>query len=224
MSGEDTSKPAKPLEFFSLENWLEFWKRAGAAGNANAVFDLLRIAYTSSNRAYHNEEHIARCLNELESVRHLAENPQAVEMALWCHDVIYIVGQKENEKLSSDWAYDIAVRYMGLSPDFGKKTKKFILLTEAESTPEGIDSMIVHDCDWAVLGSRPRDYDDYERGIMREYIAIMSAKAYRKGRIKFLEGVSSPNPIFLTDNFRERYEKRARQNVKMALDKLRSTR
>ena len=217
MNGEGSQNPVK---YFSLENWLRFWKSAGAAGNANAVFDLLRIAYTSSNRAYHNEEHIAHCLKELESARHLAKEPHAVEMALWCHDVIYVVGEKSNEELSSHWAYDIAVKYMSMGADFGEQTKKLILLTETESIPEGIDSMIVHDCDWAILGSRPRDYDDYERGIMREFGAIMSAKAYRQGRIEFLRSVLGPEPIFHVDRFREKYEKKARQNVRRALSRL----
>jgi predicted metal-dependent HD superfamily phosphohydrolase len=41
------------------------------------------------------------CINELYQVKHLLDNPDAVELALLFHYSVYIPGQENNEEQSS---------------------------------------------------------------------------------------------------------------------------
>lgn len=66
--------------------------------------------YLQPQRAYHNLEHLTECLLQLEPVRHLAQQPALLELALWCHDTIYEPTQDShdlqynNEQQSANWA------------------------------------------------------------------------------------------------------------------------
>ena len=83
------------------QRWTALWQRLGAQGDANAVYDNLIARYSEPHRAYHTLEHIGHCLDEFEQVRHLATNPDAVELALWYHDAIYDTkaqGQRGTER------------------------------------------------------------------------------------------------------------------------------
>lgn len=64
------------------QRWTTLWKHLGAQGDASVAYNDLVARYSEPHRAYHTLEHIGHCLDELEQVRHLAINPDAVELAL----------------------------------------------------------------------------------------------------------------------------------------------
>jgi len=84
------------------KRWVELWHRLGAVGEAEFYYELLAGRYKEAGRAYHTLEHIEHCLNEFDEVRNLANDPNAVELALWYHDVIYDTKRQDNEELSAD--------------------------------------------------------------------------------------------------------------------------
>ena len=49
----------------------------------------MTAAYAEPHRRYHNPQHIAECLAELDDARSLTKEPDKVEWALWFHDAIF---------------------------------------------------------------------------------------------------------------------------------------
>src|SRR5690242_9270349 len=83
------------------ERWLALWKACGANGAQQAWYEHLSAAYGAPQRHYHNQQHIAECLAEFDSARHLALEPAAVELALWFHDAVYNPKASDNEEQSA---------------------------------------------------------------------------------------------------------------------------
>src|SRR4051812_13175738 len=122
----------------------ELWCRIGAKGDAAAVFELLGSHYTDKRRAYHNLKHIESCLDELKNMRGRCENADAVEFALWFHDVIYDSKAKDNEEQSAWLARRIA-REVKLPATFGARVQALILATKHAAVPEENDARIIVD-------------------------------------------------------------------------------
>ena len=73
------------------ERWLGLVARIADKsqwGAAHAVFDDLLDRYNAADRRYHNLSHIDACLKLLDTVRPLAQRPDALELAIWFHDAI----------------------------------------------------------------------------------------------------------------------------------------
>ena len=57
--------------------------------DAGAIFDEISGRYHEAHRRYHTPRHIRHCLGELDLAADLLEDGDAVEMALWFHDVVW---------------------------------------------------------------------------------------------------------------------------------------
>ncbi|WP_263139392.1 hypothetical protein [Pseudomonas sp. RIT-PI-AD] len=64
-----------------LERWRALWQRLGGTPPTQA-FDELRAAYAEPQRHYHGTRHIVACLAHFDAWRALAQDPDAVELAL----------------------------------------------------------------------------------------------------------------------------------------------
>ncbi len=73
------------------------WHDAGACTDGTALCDALLAAYAEPHRHYHSTQHLAECLQGFEAVRHLAQRPAEVALALWFHDAVYDVKRHDNE-------------------------------------------------------------------------------------------------------------------------------
>ena len=197
------------------KRWLGLWKRMGAKGDGNRVYAELAACYNEPHRAYHTLAHIKHCFKELEYVRHLAENQNAVEMALWFHDAVYDTKAKDNEEKSAELARRVT-QTISLSARFGKCVADLILATKHEELPTNPDAQLVVDIDLAVLGLPERTFDENTRKIRKEY-AWVSEDAFVAGRSKILKSFLERPHIYLTRFFRKKYEARARHNIERYL-------
>jgi len=93
------------------------WSRTLGRGSPNESFDELERAYSSSSRFYHNFDHIANCLAEFDTARHLASHPYELEWALWFHDEVYNPQASDNEEESARMSY-VASERAQLPPGF----------------------------------------------------------------------------------------------------------
>ena len=86
--------------------WLALWKRIGGKTDGEAEWKKIVAHYSQPHRAHHVLLHIEHCLRELDEVkakRNLLINPDAVEVALWFHDIVNdttaeAIRRKDNEK------------------------------------------------------------------------------------------------------------------------------
>jgi predicted metal-dependent HD superfamily phosphohydrolase len=201
------------------KRWLEFWQRLGGKSAPQAHFAALQAHYTEAHRAYHNLGHVLDCLEQFETVRHLAHDTNAVEMAIWYHDVIYDPRAKDNEERSASVAAKV-IEEIGWSKSFKETVTQLILATKKHDITQARDADVLADVDLSILGREPRQFDEYERQIRREYDWV-SEEDFAAGRTAVLEGFLARPVIFTTESFRERYEWQARENLKRSIQTLR---
>ncbi len=217
-------KPAfrKLLEKFELNRWADLCKRMGATDRSQAVwedaYNTVIRSYSESSRHYHTMIHIIDCLIELDSVRHLLDDPEAVEMALWLHDVVYDTKRNDNEERSAELAREILSR-MYISSSRIERVVSLILHTKSHQRSEIGDYNFLSDIDLAILGSKAVVFDGYESDIREEYRWVPSDK-FRDGRVAILDGFLKRPRVFFTDWFRNKYENVALDNLARSIRRL----
>jgi predicted metal-dependent HD superfamily phosphohydrolase len=84
--------------------WSSLCVAVDATNAVRETCDALVSEYQAKERRYHNLEHIAQCLKAFDDLRTLSQAPQAVELAIWFHDIIYDSKAKDNEERSAERA------------------------------------------------------------------------------------------------------------------------
>lgn len=191
------------------ERWLELASRLGIA-DAQAAFATIESSYSYDKARYHTIHHIEACLDEFSSAKHLAINPDLVEVALWFHDIVYNPRASDNEGQSAT-----ILRSVFDSPE----AERLILATKHDQLPTDADSQLIVDIDLSILGKPAEEFDIYERQIRTEY-AFVSEAEYRKGRAAVLAKFLAREWIYSTDHFRLKIEDQARINLARSITRL----
>lgn len=200
------------------KDFIDTWKKIGAKTDGGLLFDKLADLYRG--RAYHNLHHINYCLNMLGSLMGICkqQQPDAIRVALWFHDAIYIPGHTENEQESADFAAE-ELKAAGLTDEFAVRVKSLILATDFAGVCKIGDELVISDIDLSVLGASQETFDAYDAGIRQEYSAV-PIERYKAGRKKVFEFFLERKSIFQTPIMADRYEVAARENIKRAIARL----
>ncbi|CAB3806346.1 hypothetical protein LMG28688_06340 [Paraburkholderia caffeinitolerans] len=189
------------------ERFVELWSRNGGQ-HADTVYADLARRYGEPGRHYHTLRHVRRCLRYFDLACHAIERRDVVELALWCHDVIYVPGDQDNEQCSVDWVQ----RWAGDRFVMCERICEAILATRHTRAPVEPDSRFACDIDLAALGaSRRRFQEDGMR--LRAERPDLDDHAYAVQESKILRGLLARPRIYLTDYFHSRCEARARGNI-----------
>lgn len=202
------------------ERWLKLTAEIQWQGEAADVWSILQTHYTEPCRAYHNLTHIHACLTELDSAPVPAQNRNALELALWFHDVIYDAKAKDNEAKSGELFQQFAVEAK-LSSALIADVARLILITKHDKPPVSMDERWIVDIDLSILGSEPGAFARYEEQIRAEYAWVPQAD-FCKGRAAVLEHFLKRERLYTTPYFFQRYEARARVNLTEAVARWRS--
>ncbi len=198
------------------ERWAALAARIGGFGDgAREVYEAVAGAYGSGGRFYHGLDHLRRCLAELDAVAGLAADPDALEYALWLHDLVCEPGSTANETVSAAAGHYFAGR-LGAPPAFAARTAALILATRHDRPPADADTALLLDIDLAVLGDPWPAFAAYEAGVRCEY-AYVAAPFYACRRRAFLRSLLARGSIFHSAFFRERCEGPARRNLERLL-------
>lgn len=198
--------------------FLQQWQKLGAERAAGrAAFSELEQLYGEQGRFYHNLEHVERSLYELERSEVEAMDRLLLAMAIWYHDAVYDVRAKDNELQSALLAKGRLLDG-GVEGERAAAVYRLIMATchGVPAAPPAADEALLLDIDLAILGQSEEIYDRYEQAIRLEYSHV-ELESYRKGRGKVLQSFLNRESIYLTADFRQRYEEPARQNLKRAL-------
>ncbi|MGZ8946011.1 MAG: HD domain-containing protein, partial [Methylococcaceae bacterium] len=197
----------------------DLWQRC-LVPNSNADSELVYLdllqRYSKPDLNYHNMSHLIQCLEELDMALHLIPHPDAVEMALWYHDAVYIPGRTDNEQKSAELFLNDATACF--SNDFKSKVEKLILATTHRDAPRNDDECFIVDIDLSSFGS---DWGDFlaDSLNLREERIDLSDSAYFEAHTRFLKLLLARKRIFYTDFFYLRYEQTAVQNITCLLAK-----
>ena len=185
-----------------------------------ACYDLLADRYGDPRRAYHNQQHLLECLEELNAAVHLCEDAIAVELALWFHDAIYDPARTDNESASADLAASRLAQFVD-EPERISRVREMILDTAHRREPATPDGRLIVDIDLSILGKPPARFDAYDAAIGTEY-AHVPAAAYRAGRAAVLRAFLDRRTIYRLPHFVAKYECQARANLARAISRLQS--
>ena len=196
-----------------------------------AQLEALRAAYRSPPRAYHDWSHVEEVLGHYADVGAGPGWGRPVEawLAVLYHDAIYEPGRRDNEARSGRLATEHIARWL---PDAGVDADRVRALIEltarhGQHMPEDFGSVaepddVRHflDCDMAILGAEPARFDAYDRDISEEYRGHVPAWLFRRNRRRFLRALLGSPRIYLSDLFHQRYDARARENLRRAIARL----
>ncbi|RPI74768.1 MAG: N-methyl-D-aspartate receptor NMDAR2C subunit [Desulfobacteraceae bacterium] len=198
--------------------FIELWQKlCGTKPPAGLCAEIMK-AYSEEHRAYHNAEHIAHCLEELDHVPDLARQPLEVEMALWFHDAVYDTHTSDNEEKSAAWAQQ-ALRTGHCPTESVVRIYDLILTTKHDKPLIENDPQLIADIDLSSLGQSEPEFLSNERNIRAEY-RWLPEKSYREERIKVIQNFLQRKHIYFTDYFEALYGLQARKNLIDALNRL----
>ncbi len=182
------------------------------------LYDDLINQYAEPHRYYHTVQHLEECLAKFAELKHLANYPGEIELALWFHDAVYDPHRNDNEELSADWAKS-SILSAGLDSIAADRIYTLIMATQHQTKPQDNDTQIMIDVDLSILGASPQRFQEYENQIRQEY-SFVPETIFRTKRAEILERFMSQSTIFHTPIFIKRYEHIARLNLKHALENL----
>jgi predicted metal-dependent HD superfamily phosphohydrolase len=204
-------------ETLSESHWSDLATRLRIADPVS-VFRTLEVHYEGRARKYHTAHHINECLAELGRARHPEAANPLVEYALWFHDAVYNTFSSKNEHRSADWAAHVLEK-SGAAPADIETVRSLILATRHGEQPTDPAQQLLGDVDLAILGADVDQFRDYELQIRAEYWWVPTA-LYRKQRCAILQSFVMRMSIYSTHEFRERYERLARNNIAWAMEQL----
>ncbi len=210
--------PATAPDLSDPGRFRALWRRClldGTSDDGAAVHQRLLDGYREPQRYYHTPEHIEHCLSWFDQCRSLVGNPDALELAIWFHDVIYEPGKPDNEARS-------AALYRQLSDGVHAKATRglvdrLIMATlHLGSELEDGDADYMVDIDLASFGLPWEEFLRDSENLRREATHLDESQFHQRARA-FHQTLRARERFFHTDFFAERLETRAHENIERYL-------
>ncbi len=182
----------------------------------NKLWLTLEKAYTSPSRKYHNLTHIEAMISSFEVYKNQFQFPNEVLYAIFYHDIIYETTQNDNEQKSAEYAISILPENTTLNQQL---IYDMICATQLHQQNPIEDINWLIDFDLKILASDWEHYQIYCEQIRKEY-KIYPDLLYKPGRKKALEHFLENDFIFQTNEFRTKYEAKARENIRKEIEQL----
>lgn len=196
------------------ERFQTLWRRClvdGAVDENASVHQQLIDAYNEPQRVYHRLAHIEHCLLMFDAVRLRLENPDAVQLAVWFHDVIYQPGAADNEQRSAD---QFMAQTAGVFDDVLRDTVYGHIMATLHNSSE-IETHDAHylvDIDLSSFGMAWSDFKRDSDNVREEMNSEPDAVFYPK-QAAFQKALLDRPRFFQSEYFYEKYETQARQNL-----------
>ena len=192
------------------------WQRCLAAVPVVSPYARLAMLYGEPMRRYHTFDHIQHCLQEFDAIVEQLEHADAVEMALWFHDAIYVPGASDNEQRSAQLFRSCAV---GGDPGFCQRVDELIMVTTHRVPPRSHDERFIVDIDLSSFGQSWAEFL-YDGEDLRAESADLDDAGYYQSQLRFLNSLYQRPNLFQTTFFQARYEQAARTNIERLIARL----
>jgi len=175
--------------------------------------------YSGPYRYYHNQNHIAHCLSQFDLTAHIMRDKDAVELAIWFHDIILEPAESDNEERSATFFKTLATGC--LTRELISKVYKFILATAHRHPPRNTDESFLLDIDLSSLGSPWEKFLENTSALLGESASSLDEEMSGPN-FKFLIRLLEKEKIFFTEFFHASYETRARENIQRYIAQLKA--
>ncbi len=175
--------------------------------------DELASAYASPSRGYHDTRHLTEVLDRLDD---LGGDGVVVRLAAWFHDAVYDAGPDDEER-SAQWAE------RSLPAEVAGEVARLVRVTAAhDPATDDLAGQQLCDADLAILAAPADRYEEYTRGVRREYAAV-GDDDFARGRGAILADLLDRPRLFHSERARALWEQPARANLAAELERLRTT-
>ncbi|CCH21672.1 Conserved hypothetical protein [Micromonospora lupini str. Lupac 08] len=203
-----------------LDRWRAAARAAGARPDESCTTagEELLARWREPHRRYHTVAHLGAVLDVVDRHAALADRPDLVRLAAWCHDAVYDprAPGDTNERDSAALAGNVLTG-LGVPTPAVVEVRRLVLLTAGHAVAPGdADGALLCDADLAVLAGPPAAYDRYAAAIRQEY-AHVPESAFRTGRAAVLTGLLALPALFRLPPLAQRWEQRARDNLRREL-------
>lgn len=192
------------------ERFHSTWNRCAPGDDPEPKWQLIERRYMEPHRFYHNLDHIAHCLGELDAARGAIEEFDSTELAIWFHDVIYYYGAKDNEDLSADTFREQAGNH--IPKEQVDRICEFIIATKHTGNAQDSGCAYMVDIDLSGFGLPWEGYLA-DSNALRDEAPEVSDQQYYEGKLRFLGELQNWNSLFQTDFFKARLETTAQANI-----------
>ena len=201
------------------QRFTSLWKRCQSddGRDADAVYREVQEFYSQHGRHYHTPKHIEHCLAQFDLAADEMDDADAVEMAIWFHDLVFDVEAKDNELQSARRFLELAGDSM--KEEFKQKVYDLIMATAPPRVPKTNDQKFMLDIDLSSFGLPWSE-------MLRDSIAVrkespkLSDEEFFPGQRAFLESLVGREHFYFTEFFRSRIEETARANIERYLKNL----
>jgi len=197
-----------PARFQSL------WQRnliAGASDDSPAIYQRLLAGYQQQNRHYHSLRHIEHCLGMFEQCKSLLQEPDAIELAIWFHDVILESGRRDNEARSAQLYLELSAGAQ--REEMRQLVERLIMATLHDGTSlDDADSFYMVDIDLSSFGLPWEEFLRDSLDLRAENPHLCDAD-YHLNQTGFHRSLLARSRFYLSDFFFERLEQQARANL-----------
>ena len=212
------------MQAMNLSRFESLWRRnmmLGTSDKSHDVFSIVQRCYREHHRHYHNDEHIDHCLELLEVAKNEIQlnDCDAVELAIWFHDVIYIIGAPDNEERSAQLFLQLSEGQ--LQESLRQHVSSLIMSTTHDHQPETIDERILVDIDLSSFGLSWDRFTEDGDNVRKEQSHLSDHEFFRK-QMRFQESLLNRARFYFSDFFYERFEEKAREYLSRHLGLLRA--
>ena len=197
-----------PTRFQSL------WRRnlvAGASDDSKTIYQRLLAGYQEANRHYHTLQHIDHCLGMFEQCKSLLHDPDAVELAIWFHDVILDSGRRDNEARSAQLYLELSAGVQ--REEMRQRVARLIMATLHDGASlDDADSIYMVDIDLSSFGLPWQEFLRDSLDVRAENPHLCDAD-YHLNQTGFQCSLLARPRFYLSDFFHDRLEQQARANL-----------
>lgn len=205
------------------QRFLSLWSRCQTGDRARVgaddVYKEVKNYYSMPGRYYHTPKHIEHCLTQFDLASDQLENADAVEIAIWFHDLVFEANADDNELQSACRFVELANDSM--DAEFKTTVYDLVMATAPPRIPKTTDQQFMLDIDLSSFGLPWED-------MLRDSIAVrqespqLSDAEFFPGQRAFLESLVKREHFYFTEFFRSRIEETARSNINRYLENLRA--
>lgn len=178
----------------------------------DSYYDTIIGYYSLEDKYYHNLKHIQNLLKYLNDFELDFNDKLMLELSIWFHDIIYDPKSINNEFYSAIY-FDDFIRNSGNFDAYhiiNDIIYNIILSTKHDNSAKTRLEKIMCDIDLRELAEDW--YIDNSYKIKKEY-SHLSNEEWKRGRIDFINKFLNKDRIYLTDEYYNLYETKARLNL-----------
>ena len=206
--------PSATAAISGIDRFQALWRRClidAARDDSEKIYQMLLDAYGEPQRHYHTLAHIEQCLGMFDACKSLASDADALELAVWFHDVIFEPDRADNERRSADLYLELS---RGAHDDeLRGLVDRLIMATLHDGGPlQDHDASYMIDIDLASFGLSWEAFLEDSRNLRRESAHLGDAEYYRRKK-DFQACLLAKERFYQSDYFAGRLEKQARENL-----------